>query len=77
VSVALDQEGLSGAGEADPVVCVGGVIEVDDLQDAHVAAAVSVVLLGVADLGGGPGQFVERSVELGLVAFDRYLELGS
>jgi hypothetical protein len=31
----------------------------------------------VADLGGGPGQFVERSVELGLVAFDDYLELGS
>ncbi|HEX8932859.1 MAG TPA: hypothetical protein VF788_01405 [Pseudonocardiaceae bacterium] len=55
VAVALDQEGLAGAGEADFVVLVDRVGEVDDLEDAYVAAAVSFVLLGVADLDGGPG----------------------
>jgi hypothetical protein len=37
------------------VVLVGWVVEVDDFQDADVAAAVSFVLLAVAGLGGGPG----------------------
>ena len=69
VAVALDQEGLAGAGEADLVVLVGWVVEVDDLQDAYVAAAVSFVLLAVADLDGGPGQVVEGGEEGGLVSF--------
>jgi hypothetical protein len=55
VPVALDQESLARAGKVDPVVCVGGVGQVDDLQDAPVDAAVSCVLLGVAGLDGGPG----------------------
>jgi hypothetical protein len=59
VPVALDQEGLACAGEVDPVVLVGGVGEVDDLEDAPVAAAVSLVVLGVADFDGGRGQVVE------------------
>jgi hypothetical protein len=44
-----------------------GVGKVDDLQDAPVAAAVSFVLFGVADLDGGPGQGVEGGEESGLV----------
>jgi hypothetical protein len=69
VAVALDQEGLAGAGEADLVVLVGRVVEVDDLQDAYVAAAVSCVLLAVADFDGGPGQVIKGGEEGGLVSF--------
>jgi hypothetical protein len=67
VPIALDQESLARAGKVDPVVLVGGVGKVDDLEDAPVAAAVSFVLLGVADLDGGPGQGVEGGEESGLV----------
>ncbi|MGH3614306.1 MAG: hypothetical protein ACRDRK_17295 [Pseudonocardia sp.] len=56
-------------GEAELVVVVGGVGAVDDLQNAHVAAAVSCDLLAVTDLDGGPGQVVEGGVEAGLVPF--------
>ena len=75
VAVALDQEGLASAGEADLVVLVGGVVEVDDFQDADVAAAVSFGLLAVADLDSGPGQVIKGSEEGGLVPFGDYLEL--
>ena len=68
VPIALDQENLARAGKVDPVVLVGGVGKVDGLEDAPVATAVSFVLLGVADLDGGPGQGVEGGEELGLVS---------
>jgi hypothetical protein len=68
VSVVLDQESLVRAGKVDLVVLVGGVGQVDGLEDAPVAAAVSCVLFGVAGLGGGPGQGVEGGEECGLVS---------
>jgi hypothetical protein len=69
VAVALDEERLSCPGEADLVVVMGGVGEVDGLENAPVAAAVSFDLLTVADLDGGPGQVIEGGEQVGLVPF--------